>query len=126
MTQLKYWYHSLLAFALLAGPSLVSAQDKGIILNGQKPDVANGSFGNMADIIRNGFNIVIGVAGVLFVLLFLVGGVMYLTAAGNDDQSKKAKQLLFDAVIGLVIVVVAWAVGNWVLQLLGITVKVTG
>ncbi|MBI2589425.1 hypothetical protein HYW32_00100 [Candidatus Berkelbacteria bacterium] len=46
--------------------------------------------------------------------------VMYLTNAGNDEQTKKAKQLLIDAVIGMVIIVIAWAVGNYVLGLLGI------
>ncbi|MBI2589420.1 hypothetical protein HYW32_00075 [Candidatus Berkelbacteria bacterium] len=45
---------------------------------------------------------------------------MYLTNAGNDEQTKKAKQLLIDAVIGMVIIVIAWAVGNYVLGLLGI------
>ncbi|MBI4032711.1 hypothetical protein HY374_03330 [Candidatus Berkelbacteria bacterium] len=80
-------------------------------------------FTNLGQLIEGGFNIVIVVAGVAFVVLFLIGGVMYLTGAGNEDTVKKARQLLLDAVIGLVIVVIAWAVGNYVLDLLNITIS---
>lgn len=78
------------------------------------------NFATVDKLITSGFNIVIVVAGVAFVVLLLIGGVMYLASAGNEDGTKKAKALLVDAVIGLVIVVVAWAVGNYVLDLLGI------
>lgn len=60
------------------------------------------------------------VAGLVFVVLFLVGGIQYLTAAGNDEASGKAKKLLVDAVVGLLIVLIAYAVGNWVIQLVGL------
>lgn len=65
------------------------------------------------------WDIAIVVAAVVFLILLLVGGLQYLTSAGNEDQSKKAKTLLLDAVIGLVIVVVAWPVGKWTLSQLG-------
>lgn len=76
--------------------------------------------------IESAFNIVIVVAGVVFVILFLVGGIQYLTAAGNEDSTKKARQLMLDAVIGLVIVVTSWAVGTYVLSLLGIRGATSG
>ena len=76
--------------------------------------------------IESAFNIVIVVAGVVFVILFLVGGISYLTAAGNEDSTKKARQLMLDAVIGLVIVVTSWAVGTYVLSLLGIRGATSG
>ncbi len=60
-----------------------------------------------------------GAAGVAFVILFIVGGLQYLTSAGNEEASTKAKKLLLDAVIGIVIVVSAWAIANWVLSGLG-------
>lgn len=71
------------------------------------------------------FEIIIIVAGVAFVALFFVGGVMYLTSLGNEDGTKKARQLMLDAVIGLVIVVIAWSAGNWVLTLLKLNINVT-
>lgn len=61
-------------------------------------------------------NFVVVIAGIIFVVLMLVGGIMYLTSAGNEDASKKAKTLLVDAVIGLVIVAIAWSAGGWVVD----------
>ena len=72
-------------------------------------------------VIENVFKIVITVAGVVFVILFLVGGVMYLAAAGNEDNTKKATKLMLDAVIGLVLILISWAVGTYVLRLLGVS-----
>lgn len=89
-------------------------------------DDPNVPFQNLGDLITGGFNLVIIVAGVAFVVLFLIGGVMYLTSAGNEDGTKKARSLLLDAVIGLVLVVIAWAVGNYVLDLLNIQVDTDG
>ena len=60
-----------------------------------------------------------GAVGAIFVILFLVGGVQYLTSAGNEEASTKAKKLLTDAMIGLVIVLASWAVANWILNGLG-------
>ena len=74
----------------------------------------------LQDWIPDIFNWVAVIAGLIFVVLFLVGGVQYLTAAGNEEQSSKAKKLLVDAVVGLLIVMVAWAAGRWVLNSLGV------
>lgn len=65
-------------------------------------------------------NAAIIVAGIAFVLLLLVGGVQYLASAGVEDNAKKAQRLMLNALIGLVIVVLAYAVGTYVLRLLGI------
>ncbi|MBI2589422.1 hypothetical protein HYW32_00085 [Candidatus Berkelbacteria bacterium] len=77
-------------------------------------------FTNISDAISAFFNIGITLAGVIFVLLFLIGGIQYLVAAGNEENTNKAKKLLVDAIVGLIIVVIAWAIGTYILQLLGI------
>lgn len=66
------------------------------------------------------FDIAIGVSGTIFIVMLLVGGIQYLTAMGNDDVVTKSKKLLFDAVIGIVIVAIAWGVGTYVLSKLNI------
>jgi len=76
-------------------------------------------FGTM---LKRIFTFVFGAAGVVFVVLFLVGGVQYLTSAGNEEASTKAKKLLLDAVIGLVIVLVSYAAASWILRGLGGTI----
>lgn len=89
-------------------------------LSGGKPTQNVGGFGDLGSSIQTIFNFVIVLAAVIFVILFLVGGVQYLTAAGNEEATGKAKRLLVDAIVGLVIVLAAWAVGNFILDQLGL------
>lgn len=82
-----------------------------------------GLFQNLSQTINTIFSFVILLAGIIFVILFLVGGVQYLTAAGNDEQTGKAKKLLVDAIVGLVLVLAAWAIGNFVLDQLNVNIN---
>lgn len=74
------------------------------------------TFSSLDRTVQTIFNVVILVAGIVFVILFLVGGIQYLTASGNEESSGKARKLLLDAIIGLVIVLAAWAVGGWIIE----------
>ncbi|MFA5300988.1 MAG: pilin [Lutibacter sp.] len=65
------------------------------------------------------FNIIISASGAIFIILFLIGGIQYLFASGNEEGTGKAKKLLLDAVIGLIIVLSSWAIGTWVIKSLG-------
>lgn len=76
------------------------------------------TFSDLNTSISTIFNVVILVSGIIFVVLLLVGGIQYLTASGNEESSGKARKLLMDAIIGLVIVLAAWAIGGWIIQML--------
>ena len=58
--------------------------------------------------------IIISISGVIFIILLIIGGFMYLTGAGNEEQTGKAKKLMLDAIIGLILTLIAWAAGNWI------------
>ena len=49
-------------------------------------------------------------AGSIAVLFLLVGGYQYITAAGNEERMEKGKKILWGSVIGLVIIIMAYAV----------------
>lgn len=51
--------------------------------------------------------------GVAAVIGVVVVGILYLTARDNEAQVTKAKQRLFDVVIGLVAWALLWTVLNW-------------
>ena len=51
--------------------------------------------------------------GVVFVLLIIAAGFMWMTAGGNDTKIKTARQLLTAAVIGLIVIVSAYAISTW-------------
>lgn len=94
----------------------------------QKSDIFTGNitgagdiFDSPADIVAFAFKLVISISGAIFILMLLFGGVTYLTSAGNEEGTGKAKKLLIDAVIGLVIVLVSFAVGTWLLAQFGLS-----
>ncbi len=48
--------------------------------------------------------------GVLFLILMIYAGLMWMTAQGNSQQVDKAKELLINSVIGIIIVFSAYAI----------------
>ncbi len=48
--------------------------------------------------------------GILFVVLLIYGGFLYMTSQGKDEQVKKAKNTLTASVIGLVIIVSGYTI----------------
>jgi hypothetical protein len=60
--------------------------------------------------------IVLSVLGVIFLALMIYGGILWMTAAGNEEKVKKAKELITEAIIGLAIVLAAYAISYFVLN----------
>lgn len=54
--------------------------------------------------------LVLGLAPLAAVVMIIVGGFMWMTSAGNEDKLLKAKRVISGAVVGLVIVIIAWAI----------------
>lgn len=52
--------------------------------------------------------------GVLFFILMIYGGLLWMTAQGNEQQVTKAKDLIIAAVVGLVIVLSAYAITAYI------------
>lgn len=52
----------------------------------------------------------IGLIGTLFMVLIIYGGVLWMTAGGNEEQVTKAKKTVSSAVVGLVAVLMAYGI----------------
>ena len=52
----------------------------------------------------------LGIVSLLAVAYVIYGGFLWLTAAGNEQRVEKAKQVILQAVIGIVIILLAWAI----------------
>lgn len=70
-------------------------------------------FDSLADFFFNIPAMLIGLAGVVFLSMFFVGGYQYLTSLGAEEQTKQAKETLVNAVIGLFVVLAAGALVFW-------------
>ncbi|MFH1632159.1 MAG: hypothetical protein ABIA47_04065 [bacterium] len=64
-------------------------------------------------------NVLFSLLGVTLLVLLIYGGVLWMTA-GSSDRVKKAKDIIINAVIGLVITAGAYAVAQFVVQSLGL------
>jgi Na+-driven multidrug efflux pump len=61
---------------------------------------------------------VIGIIGVVLVALFVYGGVVYATSIGNEERVDTGKKIMLYAIIGVVIIAIAFAVSSYVIQAL--------
>ncbi|MEK7067431.1 MAG: pilin, partial [Patescibacteria group bacterium] len=70
------------------------------------------------EIAANVINVILGFLGIIAVVLILVGGFMWMTAAGNDDKVATAKKIMTAGIIGLVIVLAAFGIAKFVINAL--------
>ena len=70
-------------------------------------------------IISNIIKAVLSFLGVVFLILMIYGGYLWMTARGNEEQLTRAKNTLTAAVIGLIIVIGAYAISYFVIERLG-------
>lgn len=54
-------------------------------------------------------------AGIISVIMVIVGGYWYVVSAGDPQKVKRAKDTILYAIVGLVISVSAWAIVGFVL-----------
>ena len=73
----------------------------------------------LENIVQEIINRVILVLGIVAVIFIVLGGVGYMTSAGDAAKLKKAKDTILYAVIGLIICVLAYAITNFTISLLG-------
>ncbi len=54
--------------------------------------------------------LVLSFVGVLFLILMIYAGLTWMTAGGNQEQVKKARSLMINAILGLIVVMGAYAI----------------
>lgn len=65
-------------------------------------------------LLANALNTVYLVCGILAIIVIIVAGYFYVTSSGNATNVEKAKNAIISAVIGLVIVLLAFAITGFV------------
>jgi PKD repeat protein len=74
---------------------------------------------DLRDFIVNAVNFVLGFLGLLAVLMVIYGGFLYVTAAGQEEQTTKGKKSVMYAMIGIVIILISFALVNTVIKGVG-------
>ena len=61
-------------------------------------------------------SIILSVLGIIFLAFTIYGGIVWMTAAGNEEKVSKAKELIIESIIGVIIVIAAYAISYFVLS----------
>jgi hypothetical protein len=61
-------------------------------------------------------NVALGFLGIVAVIIILFGGFKWMTAGGNDEKVGEAKRLIIAGIIGLAIILSAYAITTFVLE----------
>ncbi len=101
--------------ALGAAVPALAVELGGLEETAQTANIANGP-ADPGEIAARIISQVLGFIGILFLILMIWGGLLWMTAAGNDEQIKKATSVITAALIGLVIVLSAYAITRFVGQ----------
>lgn len=76
---------------------------------------ATGGESDLKGILKTLLNYALTFLGFVMVVMVIYAGVLYITAAGNEDNVGKAKKILLYCVIGVVLIFISYAFVNTIL-----------
>ncbi|MBI2632992.1 MAG: DUF2341 domain-containing protein [Parcubacteria group bacterium] len=103
---------------LLTPFSAVFAQD---LTNGMGEFQSQTQLGgvDLITVIGRIVNIFLSFLGLIGVILVIYAGFIWMTSGGNPEQISKAKKLMTAALVGLLIIIMSFAIVNFILKLFG-------
>ncbi len=88
-----------MASTLVAAPAIALAQF-------EVPSGTQLPSGGVMQIVTNGMNWLLVMVGILGVIGFVIAGIIYLTAAGDEDQIERGKETMVASIIGVIVALV--------------------
>jgi hypothetical protein len=61
-------------------------------------------------------NVALGFLGIIAVVIVLIGGFKYMVSGGNEEKTSEAKNMIVAGIIGLAIILSAWAITTFVIS----------
>lgn len=77
-----------------------------------------GSTAELPNVIVSIINGVVGAIALVAVIFIIVGGINYMTSAGDASKIEKAKKTILYAAIGLIIAALAFAIVNFTINII--------
>ncbi|HBH16852.1 MAG TPA: hypothetical protein DDW92_01135, partial [Candidatus Veblenbacteria bacterium] len=117
--QKAFWLGISLGIFVLVGFVLsqsVLAQSDGLGLNEFGNETNLGTEVNLIGLIARIINIILGFLGVVAIGLILYAGWIWMTSRGDAQKIAKAKKIMAGGVIGLAIVLSAFAIASFIIR----------
>lgn len=70
---------------------------------------------NIYTIAGNIINVILGFLGIVLLGYMIYAGFLWMTSGGETEKAKEARTMIANAIIGLIIIVAAFAISNFVL-----------
>jgi len=122
---MKYFSYFIILTLLIIIPIFAIAALKDMCDTGLcETNTETGFNSNLPYFIGNIIRALLGLLGVLILIFILYGGYLWLVSGGNEQMITKAKGILTNAFIGLIIVLAAMAITTFIMQ--GITGAIGG
>ncbi len=109
MKKQRYVFGLLLAVTVLTIPLMTHALGNGLIDTNLGSTFGLGTADLKSTVIKI-IQWILGLLGLIAVIFMLYGGFMWMTAGGNEERVSTAKKIITSALIGLVVVLLAWAI----------------
>lgn len=61
-------------------------------------------------------NVALGFLGIIAVIIVLIGGFKYMLSGGDEKKTEDARKLIVSGIIGLAIILSAWAITSFVMS----------
>ncbi len=120
----KYLGYAMGALLALTMAAPVLAQSSGAltgedlfggVTSDEFAETAGLSSGDLPRTIASIIRTALGFLGIVAVVIILAGGFQWMTAGGNEEKVKTAKRLIIQGIIGLVIILSAFAIASFVI-----------
>ena len=71
---------------------------------------------NVQQFVGTVINGALGIIGIVFLVLIVYGGLLWMLSEGDETKVGKARGLIFHSIVGLIIVLAAYAITNFVVS----------
>ncbi len=107
-----------MALAQTAGTGMLKNSQANTMVSQVMMDTGLTSAPTVGTIIATIIKSALSVLALIFVILITLSGFRWMMAGGNDEAIKKAQETIKNALIGLVITILAWAITYFIFNIL--------
>ncbi len=107
---LKYAWLPIIALAFFTFPGFAGAQLKAP--SGLCADGLNCEDVSLNGLIIKVINWILAIVLAIDVLVIIIGGFLYITSAGNEERAKSGRKAVINAIIGLIIIIMAYVIAQ--------------
>ncbi|MFH1947085.1 MAG: hypothetical protein ABIJ23_02945 [Candidatus Magasanikbacteria bacterium] len=107
---------AIIIFSFSLSATIVFAQGLGGADGPLKAVAGKANVGDpgLENIIGSGINAALSLVGIIFLILMVYAGYLWMTARGEEETIKKSQKIIISTIIGLVIVLSAYAITSFV------------